>query len=143
MQRARMKPVTQRRRITPIAKQLSMGANGKDFDLTPFEKQVIALIFSGYTSKESGQRIGVSEQSVRQHLRDIMGKLEVSTRLELVLFAFHYHVIDPVQISPQVTEKRLRQTHSRTRRIQALNSSMARRTGFENCPAFPMRPQHQ
>lgn len=93
-----------------IARQRFIEPNGKNFSLTPLEKQIVALVLAGYTSKESGQRIGVSEHSVRQHLRDIIAKLGVSNRLELVLFVLHHHLIDPVQISPCVTEVRLSRT---------------------------------
>jgi DNA-binding CsgD family transcriptional regulator len=87
-QRARMGLVMQRRSMA-IPRQLSVGANGKDHGLTPLEKQVIALVLAGYTSKESGQKIGVSEHVVRQNLRDIISKLGVSNRFELVLFALY------------------------------------------------------
>jgi DNA-binding CsgD family transcriptional regulator len=99
-----------------IARQRFIEPNGKKFSLTPLEKQLIALVLAGCTSKESACRIGVSEHSVRQHLRDIIAKLGVSNRLELVLFALHRHLIDPVQISPFVTEVRLSQTRPPARR---------------------------
>ena len=76
-------------------------AKMKDFGLTPLEKQIIALVLAGYTTKESGQQIGVSGYSVRQHLRRVMAKLGVTNRLELVLFALHYDLIDLVQKSPR------------------------------------------
>jgi DNA-binding CsgD family transcriptional regulator len=73
----------------PIATRVSAGANGKDSGFTPLEKQVVALVLAGYTIKESGERIGLSERSVRRHLRDIMAALGVSNRFELVLCALH------------------------------------------------------
>jgi len=112
-----------------IARQLSVRANGKDHGLTPLEKQVIALVLAGYTSKESGQKIGVSEHVVRQNLRDIFAKFGVSNRFELVLFALHHDLVDPIQISPRATERRLSQT-PRTRRMQGVSSSLARETCF-------------
>jgi DNA-binding CsgD family transcriptional regulator len=128
-QRARMGPVIQRRSVMAIARQLSVGANGKDLGLTPLEKQVIALVLAGYTSKESGQKIGVSERVVRQNLREIFAKFGVSNRFELVLFALHRDLVDPIQISPRATERRLGQT-PRTRRMQGVSSSLARETWF-------------
>jgi len=78
----------------PIARQVSAGANGKDRGFTPLEKQIVALALAGCTIKESGERIGLSEQRVRHHLRDIMAALGVSNRFELVLCALHDGLID-------------------------------------------------
>lgn len=110
-----------------IKRRLSVGANGKDLGLTPLEKQVIALVVAGYTTKESRQKIGVGERVVRQNLRDIIAKLGVSNRFELVLFALDHDLVNPIQMSPRATERRLSQT-PRTRRMQGVSSSLARET---------------
>ena len=81
-----------------ILRQTFIEPNGKDFSLPPLEKQIIALVLACYTSKESAQRIGVSQSTVRHHLRGIIGKLGVANRLELVLLALHFHLIGPLQI---------------------------------------------
>jgi len=78
----------------PNARQVSVGPNGKDRGFTPLEKQVVALVLAGCTIKESGERIGLSEQRVRHHLRDIMAALGVSNRFELVLCVLHDDLID-------------------------------------------------
>lgn len=99
-QRAMIGLVIQRRSVKAIARQFSVRANGKDLGVTPLEKQVIALVLTGFTSKESGQRIGVSEHVVRHNLKDIIAKLGVSNQFELVLFALHHDLVDPAQMSP-------------------------------------------
>jgi len=78
-----------------IAGQLSEGAHGTDFGLSPRERQVIALLVAGYTCKESGRKIGIREPTVRKRLRDLITKLGVANRLELVLFALHHRLVDP------------------------------------------------
>ena len=93
-----------------MARQLSDGAIKNDFRLTSFEKQVIALVVAGYTSKESAQRIGVSERNLRQHLKNVSAKLGVSNQLELIFFALHHHLTSPPQTIPPLTEKRQSQT---------------------------------
>ena len=72
----------------------SVQASRKDFGLTPLEKQVIALIASGYSRKEWSKRIGISESAFRLHFKGICGKLGVSNQLELILFALHHKLID-------------------------------------------------
>jgi DNA-binding CsgD family transcriptional regulator len=81
-----------------IVRQAFIEPNRKNLSLSPLEKQIIALVLAGYTSKESGQRIGVSQSTVRHHLRGIIGKLGVANRLELALFALHHHLIGPLEI---------------------------------------------
>lgn len=100
---------------------------GKKFGLTPLEKHIIASLLAGYTSKESGQKIGVSQSCVRRRLRGIIAKLGVANRLELVLFALHHHLIDSAQISPRVSEIRI----SQDRPCQA-GSLISRRTTKES-----------
>ena len=78
----------------PIARQVSAGANGKDRSLTALEKQVVALALAGCTIKESGERIGLSEQRIKRHLRDAMAALGVSNRFELVLCVLQDGLID-------------------------------------------------
>jgi len=80
-----------------IVRQTFIEPNGKNFCLSPLEKQIIALVLAGYTSKESGQRIGVSASTVRHHLRGIIAKLGVANRLELVLLARHLDLVGPLQ----------------------------------------------
>jgi|SRR5208283_4903851 len=79
---------------------LSVVSSQKDFGLNPLERQLIALIVAGYTCEESTRRLGISAQALRQHLVVIFGKLQVSNRLELALFALYHQLIDAVPLSP-------------------------------------------
>jgi DNA-binding NarL/FixJ family response regulator len=56
--------------------------------LTDREKEVIGLIAEGLKNKQIGQRLFISETTVTHHLTSIFSKLEVSDRLELVIYAF-------------------------------------------------------
>jgi DNA-binding CsgD family transcriptional regulator len=87
-----------------IGKQFSGESNKKDFGLSPLEKQLIALIAAGYSSKETGQEIGVSARTVCNLLRRIFTKLQVTNRLELVLFVAFHHLLDTAQTPPPVPE---------------------------------------
>jgi DNA-binding CsgD family transcriptional regulator len=80
------------------ASQLFTKPNGVNFSLTRLGKQIIALILAGYGSEGSRQRIGVSQGTVRDHLRSIIAELEVANRLELVRSALPHHLIGPFQI---------------------------------------------
>ena len=82
-------------------KQVAVGAGGKEFCLSRREKQVIVLVVAGYTDKNIAHELGVGEQTIKHHVASISGKLGVSNRLELVLFALHHRLIDCVQAVPE------------------------------------------
>lgn len=55
--------------------------------LTSRELRVIAAIVEGRTNRDIAQELGISEQTVKNHLTHIFDKLGVSNRLELALYA--------------------------------------------------------
>jgi DNA-binding NarL/FixJ family response regulator len=57
--------------------------------LTPREHQVALAVLEGASNKEIAQKLGLGEQTVKNHLSSIFGKLGVSSRLELALHAMH------------------------------------------------------
>jgi DNA-binding NarL/FixJ family response regulator len=65
-------------------------AAGRDFGISSREMQVVTHVVAGYTNKDLGQKLGISEQTVKHHLTNIFDKLGVSNRLELVLFAIDH-----------------------------------------------------
>lgn len=64
----------------------------QDFGLTSREREVIALVGAGYTNKDLGKKLGISENTAKHHLTNIFDKLGVSNRLELVLFAVDHQL---------------------------------------------------
>lgn len=56
--------------------------------LTAREHEVVGLISEGLKNKDIGEKLFISETTVRHHLTSIFDKLEVSNRLELIIFAF-------------------------------------------------------
>jgi DNA-binding NarL/FixJ family response regulator len=72
------------------------GANRKKEDpeaakiasLSKRELEVVKLIGEGLKSKEIAERLFISEITVRHHLTSIFAKLEVSDRVELLLYSY-------------------------------------------------------
>lgn len=58
--------------------------------LTNREREVIALIGEGLKNKHVGERLFISETTVTHHLSSVFSKLEVSDRLELIIYAFRH-----------------------------------------------------
>lgn len=56
--------------------------------LTEREGQVVELICKGLKNKEIAERLYISETTVRHHLTSVFNKLEITSRLELVVYAF-------------------------------------------------------
>jgi two-component system, NarL family, nitrate/nitrite response regulator NarL len=56
--------------------------------LTDREKDVVSLIGEGLKNKQIADRLFISETTVRHHITSILKKLQVSDRLELLIFAY-------------------------------------------------------
>jgi len=55
--------------------------------LTPREQEVLQCLVTGSTNKEIAEALFISEKTVKSHLNSIFRKLNVSRRLEAILFA--------------------------------------------------------
>lgn len=66
------------------------------FGLTPRELAIVATVTAGLTNREIAQRFALSEETVKHHLTKIFGKVQVSNRLELALFAVSNRLVQPV-----------------------------------------------
>jgi two-component system, NarL family, nitrate/nitrite response regulator NarL len=65
----------------------------KDYGLTRREVDIITKITSGRSNKEVGEEFAISERTVKHHLTNIFGKVGVSSRLQLALFAVNQHLM--------------------------------------------------
>jgi two-component system, NarL family, response regulator len=61
--------------------------------LTPREHQILQMLAKGLTNKEVGRVLGISENTARNHVNSIIGKLEVSDRTEAVATAIQQGLI--------------------------------------------------
>ena len=62
--------------------------------LSEREMEIVQLVSQGYRNKEIGEKLYISEQTVKNHLHNIFDKLGVSDRLELALYAIHHRLIN-------------------------------------------------
>jgi two-component system nitrate/nitrite response regulator NarL len=58
------------------------------------EREVVKLVVQGFRNREIGEKLFISEQTVKNHLHNIFYKLGVSDRLELALYAIHHGLAD-------------------------------------------------
>ncbi len=53
--------------------------------LTTREKEVFSLLVKNYTTKEISSKLNISEKTVRNHISNVMQKLEVKARTSAVI----------------------------------------------------------
>jgi two-component system nitrate/nitrite response regulator NarL len=61
--------------------------------LTPRQLVIVANVVAGLSNREIGEKLSISEETVKHHLTNIFTKIGVATRLELALFATHYGLV--------------------------------------------------
>jgi DNA-binding NarL/FixJ family response regulator len=60
--------------------------------LTKQERTILGLVVSGLKNGSIAKRLGVSERTVRNHMTAVLQKLNLSSRVELVLYAFRHNL---------------------------------------------------
>lgn len=66
---------------------------GRTPELTGRELEVLAMIAEGMTSREISDHLYISENTVRNHVRNILDKLGMSSRFEAVSWAYREGLI--------------------------------------------------
>ncbi len=69
--------------------------------LTPAEEKVFWEVIQGYTNKQIGDRLFVSPRTVQTHLSNILSKLQLENRSQLVRFAFERGYKPPIEEAGQ------------------------------------------
>jgi two-component system, NarL family, nitrate/nitrite response regulator NarL len=53
--------------------------------LTPREEQILSILGNGRSNKEIGNKLALSEKTVKHHVTNILQKLQVRNRVEAAL----------------------------------------------------------
>lgn len=62
-------------------------------NLSEREQEVLQLVSQGLGNKEIAEKLYISESTVKNHLRNIMDKLHLHNRMQLIAFAFKNRLI--------------------------------------------------
>lgn len=66
----------------------------RDSILTPREKEVVQLSSLGYTNIQIGKKLNISPKTVENHKTNIMRKLNLTERYELIQYAIKNELVD-------------------------------------------------
>ena len=61
--------------------------------LTPREIEVLRALADGLGNKEIGERLGISEHTVKFHVSSVMGKLGATSRTQAVTLGIQHHLV--------------------------------------------------
>jgi DNA-binding NarL/FixJ family response regulator len=87
--------------LSPVAQSgavkewLEQGHKAPRDPLTPRELDVVKLIAEAYTNKQIAEILKVSEKTVESHRANVLAKLGMRDRVELVRYAIRRGLIDP------------------------------------------------
>lgn len=62
-------------------------------DLTPREKEVLALMIKGLNNSKIAERLVVSPSTIRFHVSNVLSKLNASSRTEAVAYALQHNLV--------------------------------------------------
>lgn len=62
--------------------------------LTTREMEILHLITKGYSNQEIADQLYIAIKTVKVHVSNILGKLEVQDRTQAVIYAFKHHLFN-------------------------------------------------
>jgi DNA-binding NarL/FixJ family response regulator len=82
--------------VTGVARRRADGNDRETVkveSLTAREREVVTLVADGLTNAQIGNRLFISEITVRNHLTSILSKLDVPDRFRLAVYAFKHGLV--------------------------------------------------
>jgi DNA-binding NarL/FixJ family response regulator len=90
-------PALARKLLQEFARPVQTPAPPQDPDaLTDREREVLELLVNGVTSnRKLAKQLGVSENTVKFHVRNILDKLHLHNRAQVVSYAIRHRIVEP------------------------------------------------
>ena len=73
-----------------LAQALRSPASASQLDLTDRERQVLKMIASGSSNKVIGNKLGITEGTVKVHVKNLLHKLGLRSRVEAAVWAMEH-----------------------------------------------------
>ena len=61
--------------------------------LTPREREIVMYVGAGKTNREISEALVISENTVKNHLKNILDKLQLANRVQLAAYAVRHHLV--------------------------------------------------
>jgi two-component system response regulator DevR len=82
-------------RLLGKVRELQRQIEGDAFsDLSPRELDVLRALMEGMSNADIGATLNLSEKTIRNYVSTILGKLDLSNRVELATYAVEHHLAD-------------------------------------------------
>ena len=83
--------------LTPLLRQSLLDAKNKEKDenaLTKREVQVLKLLAEGMYNREIGEKLFISEKTVKNHVSSIFKKIGVTDRTQAAVYAIKNNIVE-------------------------------------------------
>lgn len=80
-------------RVIPQSVSKTLAERPPESQLSPREIEVVELIASGFSNKEIGRALGITEATVKWHVNLILNRLDVADRTEAIVAALQRGII--------------------------------------------------
>jgi len=94
---ARLHPDIARKLMEQVAQQASPPHGSHFEDLTEREREVVNLVAKGCSNQEIANELVISEKTVKTHVSNILGKLQLEDRTQLAIYAIKKGLVNPGQ----------------------------------------------
>jgi len=84
---ARLHPTVMRKLMNQVAALPSQPAPSPADDLTEREREVLRLVAEGLSNREIGEKLVISEKTVKTHISSLLSKLDLEDRTRLAIYA--------------------------------------------------------
>ena len=84
-------------KVSSVDLNISVGnylMHAQRYHLTDRHRDILSLVAEGMTNKEIGARLHISDQTVKNHMVNIMSKLDAHDRTHAVVIAYRIGLLD-------------------------------------------------
>jgi NarL family two-component system response regulator LiaR len=91
---ARLHPEITRKLMQQVSQSRNTAQENPLSSLTEREKEVLRLVAAGSNNREIAQELVISEKTVKTHVSNILGKLNLEQRTQIVIYAVKHKLVD-------------------------------------------------